>query len=155
MKRSGFLDFIFVILAVGLISFSVIEVGDNPDKAVESSTIMREKDYVNKYCSGQIEYVLSDKTRVDCLTKDYAIEFDYAKKWAESIGQSLYYAKKTGKKPAVAIILTKDTDKKYIGRIKDIGLDITVFQICSHEYNGTDKDECIKRQVPDKYVPLH
>ena len=66
---------------------------------------MYEKDYVDKYCDGIKEYVLPDKTRVDCLTNEYAIEFDYAKKWAESVGQSLYYAEKTGKKPAVAIIL--------------------------------------------------
>ena len=28
---------------------------------------------------------------------------DFAKKWAESIGQALYYSKMTGKAPAVAI----------------------------------------------------
>lgn len=88
-----------------------------------------EKDYVNKHCTGQIEYVLPDKTRIDCLTDEYAIEFDFAKKWAESIGQSLYYAKKTGKKPAVAIIISKPYDYKYIQRIKDIEQDITIFEI--------------------------
>ena len=65
--------------------------------------------YVNGWCTpsfGKKEFRLWDATRVDCLTKDYAIEFDFAKKWAESIGQSLYYAKMTGKKPAVVLILT-------------------------------------------------
>ena len=35
-----------------------------------------EADYVNEYCEGKIEYRLPDKTRVDCLTDEYAIEFD-------------------------------------------------------------------------------
>ncbi len=94
---------------------------------------MYEKDYVNQYCGGYIEYVLPDKTRVDCLTEEYAIEFDYAKKWAESIGQSLYYAKKTGKKPAVAIILKKPSDEKYVKRIIETDKDITIFKIPANE----------------------
>ena len=86
----------------------------------EQKAKYKEADYVNAYCKGIIEYQLPDKTRVDCLTDEYAIEFDYAKKWAESIGQSLYYAKMTGKKPAVAIIVKKPTDKIYIERIKKV-----------------------------------
>ena len=89
----------------------------------------RESDYVKAYCNGAIEYRLPDKTRVDCLTDEYAIEFDWAKKWAESIGQSLYYAKMTGKKPAVAIIIKSDSDRKYIERIKTVDKDITIFEI--------------------------
>lgn len=89
----------------------------------------RESDYVKAYCNGIIEYRLSDKTRVDCLTDEYAIEFDWAKKWAESIGQSLYYAKMTGKKPAVAIIIKSDKDRKYIERIKTVDMGITIFEI--------------------------
>ncbi len=94
---------------------------------------MHEKDYVNKYCSGKIEYRLPDKTRVDCLTNEYAIEFDYAKKWAESIGQALYYSKKTGKKPAVAIIIFNSSDYKYIERIKETDKGIKVFEIPSED----------------------
>lgn len=52
-----------------------------------------------------MEYKLEDNTRVDCLTPDYAVEFDFASKWAESIGQSLYYAQKTKRKPAVVLIM--------------------------------------------------
>jgi hypothetical protein len=96
---------------------------------------MYEKDYVNKYCTGQVEYILPDRTRVDCLTDEFAIEFDYARKWAESIGQSLYYSKKTGKKPAVAIIVKKPSDDKYIQRIKDINLGITIFKIKAEDYH--------------------
>ena len=35
----------------------------------------------------------------------YAVEFDFAEKWAEAVGQALYYALKTGKKPAVVLIM--------------------------------------------------
>ena len=66
-----------------------------------------EKYYVEKYCQGEIEVLLEDSTRVDCLTDYHAIEFDFSSKWAESIGQSLYYAAMTGKKPAVFLICDK------------------------------------------------
>ena len=90
---------------------------------------IKEKEYVKAYCKGQIEYRLPDKTRVDCLTDEYAIEFDFGNKWAESVGQSLYYAKMTGKRPAVALILKKEKDKRYVDRIKKANSEITVFVI--------------------------
>ena len=70
-----------------------------------------------------------DKTRVDCLTKDYAIEFDFAKKWAESAGQALYYGKMTGKKPAVVLILEAPSDLKYVKRVEKISSDIQIFLV--------------------------
>ena len=136
MKRFRNTDFILYILIAGLIFFSLTEVDQNPQNKVNGSENVKlyEKDYVNQYCKGITEYTLPDKTRIDCLTDEYAIEFDYAKKWAESVGQSLYYAKKTGKKPAVAIILSKESDKKYIQRIQDIDKGITVFEIYTPNY---------------------
>jgi hypothetical protein len=52
------------------------------------------------------EVRLEDGSRVDLLSDDYAIEVDYPKKWAESIGQSLHYAELTGKKPGVILLLS-------------------------------------------------
>ncbi|WP_171018846.1 hypothetical protein ACONUD_00725 [Microbulbifer harenosus] len=52
-------------------------------------------DYQLPWCEtagGVAEYVLPDRTRVDCLTETHAMEFDFAPKWAEAIGQALYYA---------------------------------------------------------------
>lgn len=95
-----------------------------------------EADYVKAYCKGVVEYRLPDKTRVDCLTDEYAIEFDWAKKWAESVGQSLYYAKKTGKKPAVAIIVKSAKDDKYIERINAVDKGITIFKIKAKDYQN-------------------
>ena len=66
---------------------------------VYAKHIHKEVEYQHAYCSansGIEEYKLPDKTRVDCLTEKYAIEFDFHNKWAESIGQALYYAEITG-----------------------------------------------------------
>ncbi len=81
-----------------------------------------EKYYQTKLCNdlgGVMEQSLLDRTRVDCLTDEYAIEVDYAKKWAESVGQSLYYAEMTEKKPGIGIIVgdTKK-DKRNLKRLE-------------------------------------
>lgn len=88
-----------------------------------------EKYYQNQWCTqwhGVQEYRLSDKTRIDCLTRNYATEFDFAPKWAEAIGQSLYYSKKTGKKPAIILIIEKPTDFKYYHRAKTLASDLKI-----------------------------
>jgi len=81
-----------------------------------------EKHYQRLLCkklNGKMEYTLKDRTRVDCLTNTYAIEVDFAKKWAESIGQSLYYAQITHKKPAIALIVGKK-DTRFVKRVKKV-----------------------------------
>jgi len=78
-----------------------------------------------KELGGEMEHVLFDKTRVDCLTDDYAIEVDWANKWAEGIGQSLYYASITGKKPSVALIVG-DQDGRYVKRINVVAEELNI-----------------------------
>lgn len=71
--------------------------------------------------NGKIEHRLPDKTRIDCLTSSYAIEVDFASKWAESIGQSLYYGLMTNKKPGVLLIMERQKkDIKYLRRLKKV-----------------------------------
>lgn len=80
----------------------------------------QEKAYQSHWCNinnGIQEYKLDDDTRIDCLTNEYAIEFDFAKKWAESVGQSLYYANKTNKKAGVVLILEDSKDSRYLKRL--------------------------------------
>ena len=72
-----------------------------------------EKWYQNQHCKGQIEVVLPDKTRCDCLTDTHAIEYDFAKKWTEAIGQSLYYSLQTGKRAGIVLISESPKDYKY------------------------------------------
>lgn len=82
-----------------------------------------EKEYQKAWCQragGRTEVVLADKTRVDCLTREYAIEFDFGAKWAESIGQALYYSIQTGKKAGIVLILEKKSDYKYWVRLNTV-----------------------------------
>ncbi len=70
-----------------------------------------ERYYQEKFAreiSGRVEVVMKDGTRCDILTATHAIEVDFAKKWAEAIGQSLNYAMHTGKRPGVACPLCMD-----------------------------------------------
>jgi len=81
-----------------------------------------EKQYQQYWCEkqgGQIEYVLDDGTRVDCLLPNMAVEFDFAPKWAECVGQAIYYGKKTKRNP-VCILIMEDPikDTKYLNRLK-------------------------------------
>ena len=71
--------------------------------------------------SAKVEYQLWDKTRVDLLNPYYAIEADWSHKWAEGIGQALYYSSVTGRKPAV-LLLVKDMEKerRYIYRCQTV-----------------------------------
>lgn len=67
-----------------------------------------EAQYVDAWCNaagGESEYRLPDRTRVDCLLDDFAIEFDWGAKWAECIGQAAFYAEMTDRKAACVLIL--------------------------------------------------
>ena len=92
-----------------------------------------ERYYQEKFAreiGGQVEVVMKDGTRCDILTATHAIEVDFAKKWAEAIGQSLNYALHTGKRPAVALIVLSPSDNKYVERVRKIsteyGLGLTI-----------------------------
>lgn len=81
-----------------------------------------EKEYQQYWCEkqgGETEYALEDGTRVDCLLPNMAIEFDFAPKWAECIGQALYYGKKTDRNPVCILIMEEPLkDEKYLNRLK-------------------------------------
>ncbi|MBR1616645.1 hypothetical protein IJ670_00690 [bacterium] len=83
-----------------------------------SNKFIHEADYVKAYCEGTREYVLDDKTRIDCLEGEFACEYDWAQKWYEGFGQALWYAHNTGKKPCLVLILKTKNDDKYFERAK-------------------------------------
>jgi len=76
--------------------------------------------HFGKILTLQSEVILPDKTRCDCLTEKHAIEFDFGAKWAESIGQVLYYSIQTGKRAGVVLILEKPDDYKYWIRLNRV-----------------------------------
>lgn len=70
--------------------------------------------------AAKVEVALPDKTRCDCLTDSHAIEFDFGSKWAEAIGQALYYAIQTGKKAGIVLILEDQKDLNYWIRLNTV-----------------------------------
>jgi hypothetical protein len=75
-----------------------------------------EKWYQQRWCDandGQVEVVLPDGTRCDCVTETHAIEFDFGNNWASAIGQSSFYSLQTGKKSGIVLILESLKDRKY------------------------------------------
>lgn len=81
-----------------------------------------EAEYQKAWCEkrgGVIEYKLSDKTRVDCLLPNMAVEFDFANKWAECIGQAIYYGRETNRQAACVLIMENgEKDLKYLYRLR-------------------------------------
>ena len=87
--------------------------------------IEKEEFYSNKFCeelSGQSQFKLKDLSRVDCLTETHAFEVDWTDgmKVYEAIGQSLYYASQTGKKPGILLLIRKDNSKKHIRKVQEV-----------------------------------
>ncbi len=75
-----------------------------------------ESHYVRQWCGehgGEVEVILPDKTRCDCVTATHAVEIDFAAKWYEAVGQSLYYGLQTGKKAGIVLIIETESDRKY------------------------------------------
>ena len=72
----------------------------------------------------QQEVVLEGGTRADLVSKDFAIEVDWSDKWAESIGQSLYYALVLGKRPGIVLIRREECSRVrhsiYLDRCKRV-----------------------------------
>jgi len=103
--------------------------------SLQAKHLHKEKYYQTIVCNkmnGVKEYTLYDNTRVDCLTKTYAIEFDFANKWAESIGQSLYYGTMTNRKAGVVLIMERGSkDIKYLKRLLRVAKEhnITVWSV--------------------------
>jgi len=82
-----------------------------------------ERAYQTQWCAsagGVAEIVLPDRTRVDCLTETHAIEVDFADKWAEAIGQALYYAEATGRAPGILLIMEEQGDQRFLERLHKV-----------------------------------
>jgi len=80
------------------------------------------------------EHRLDDGTRVDLLLPRQACEIDWADKWAEGIGQSIYYGLKTRKAPLVILLAKKDGWEKYRDRVQYCGVDCWVYDTRTQEW---------------------
>ena len=106
---------------VSLLSIGLILTGLILSSSVEAKHLYREADYQASWCNyhkGTMEVELDDFTRCDCETRRNAIEFDFANKWAESVGQSLHYALKLHKKAGIVLIMENpEKDTYYLQRV--------------------------------------
>lgn len=85
------------------------------------------QDIIQKEIGGEKEYRLDDGTRVDLLFEDKACEIDWANKWAEGIGQSIYYGLKTDRPPLVILLAKKDGWEKYRDRVEYCNIECWVY----------------------------
>lgn len=51
--------------------------------------------------------------RADIVNEEYAIEVEWADHWKNAIGQSLWYALQTNKKPGIVVLMKSLSDRKY------------------------------------------
>lgn len=91
--------------------------------------------------NGQTEVVLRDKARVDIVTDTFAIEVDFAPKWAEAIGQSLYYADRLNKKPAILFVVDGKQENRYIFRLLTVtrkyGITVWILDYNTNKFGKT------------------
>ena len=96
-----------------------------------------ERQFQVAHAEGKIEIAFNRdgmRGRIDDLTGTHAIEYDFSKKWAEAIGQSLFYASITGKKAGIVLILEGEGDQKHLDKLvytirtKRLGIDVWTVQ---------------------------
>ena len=91
------------------------------ESEAHAERVFPEKWYRDRWCSremGQVEVILADEVSCDCLTSTHSVEIDFADKWAEAIGQSLFYSLQTDKKAGIVLIMESLKDEKYWFRLK-------------------------------------
>jgi hypothetical protein len=90
----------------------------------------REMYYQERFCktnSGRMEVSMSDGTRCDCVTETHSIEVEFAAKWYEAIGQSLNYARQTGRRAGIVVIY--EEGPRDARRLKSLMETITFHQL--------------------------
>ena len=88
---------------------------------VQAKHLYKESEYQNYWCNkrgGIQEYKLNDFSRVDCMLPDMAVEFDFARKRDECLGQALRYGAYTQKQPACVLIVERKKYFKYYYQLK-------------------------------------
>lgn len=79
-----------------------------------------ESAYRDAWCMGDTEVRMPNGNRADCVTTNYAVEVEFAKKYHEGVGQALDYAQQTGKLPAILLIIETEKDWHYYNKLKPL-----------------------------------
>lgn len=106
-----FLSFLFFLNAAGAL------------EAFAQKRLQPERWYQDRWCAeagGKTEVRLPDGCRADCVTDSHVIEFDFANKWHEAIGQALYYAIQTGTRAGIVLIVENPKDRKHWIRLNTV-----------------------------------
>ena len=85
-----------------------------------------EDDYVKEWCSEndrQREWLLDDKSEVDCLTDTHVVEFKHAGDWSEilkGIGQVIHYTQQIDveRRPGVVLIIENKKGCTNLSRLR-------------------------------------
>ena len=80
------------------------------------------------------EVRLDDGTRVDLIFTKHACEIDWANKWAEGVGQAVYYGLKTQRFPLVILLVKKGGWEKYRDRVQYCGVECWVYDTRTQEW---------------------
>lgn len=95
-----------------VILFVVAAISSTPAKAA-----WKERDVQVCVCKGMdLEVTMPSGGRADCVSDQHAIEVDKTSKWAEAIGQSLYYAQQTRRRAKVILFCKQ---KRGLNCLKD------------------------------------
>ena len=87
----------------------------------------RENEVQACVCRGmELEKALPAGGRADCVSETHAIEVDPTGKWAEALGQALYYAAETNRKPGI-ILFCKEALKECLSHSKRLELTIAAY----------------------------
>lgn len=104
MKKSNDLHALVIVLLIGIAWVATRSSDASAETELEACRRLAPK--YNAQCNVRTE----DGAWCDLLTKELAIEVDWAEKWAEGIGQALYYGLCFKRQPAV-ILLIKDPEQ--------------------------------------------
>jgi hypothetical protein len=105
-----------------------------------------ERYWQQHYCAGmKFKQRVPSGGKVDCLGEELAWEITWADRWAKALGQSLYYAAATNRKPALALLCTgsQEACQDGVSRIK-LALEFVnttvVIRLCSIVKHQTLED---------------
>jgi hypothetical protein len=120
---------VLCLVVVLLLALFLSACSEEPAPVLEHAGKKPESHYRDLWCAehgGWTEAPISSEiigkkgARCDCLTETHAVEVDFCPKWAEAIGQSLYYAARTGKSPGIVLVCEEGHVQEYAARLDTV-----------------------------------
>jgi len=128
----------------------VVAIAASPPDRIRWESERHACDRLAPQYQAETEVRLADGCRVDLLSDTEAIEVDFAAKWAEAIGQSLYYAIETGRQPAIVLLTRRDRDERFVERCRKV---CAVYGIVLYAEPARPLREPTLAPGPEPYTP--